>query len=78
MALSNTIKQVTVAGTVYEILPESVSANGSYTASCPTLTANTTLEVASNKTTSLSSSSTSTQYPSAKAVYTLIQSVMKI
>lgn len=74
MALSNTIKQVTVGTTAYEILPESLSTAGTYTASCPTLSSNTTIEVTSNKVTSLlSSSSTDSQYPSAQAVYNTLK-----
>lgn len=68
------IKQVTIGSTNYSIIPEGVtSSSATYKASCPTLSANTTLEVTKNKTTTISSSSTDTQYPSAKAVYDAIQ-----
>ena len=74
MALTNTIKQVTVGTTAYEILPESLSTEGTYSASCPTLSSDTTIEVESNKVTSLlSSSSTDSQYPSARAVYNTLK-----
>lgn len=74
MALTNTIKQVTVDATAYEILPESLSTEGTYLASCPALSSDTTIEVTSNKVTSLlSSSDTDNQYPSALAVYNTLK-----
>ena len=76
MALTNTIKQVTLVAAVYEILPESLSTEGIYSASCPTLSYDTTIEVESNKVTSLlSSSNTDNQYPSASAVYKTLKSL---
>ena len=74
MTLTNTIKQVTVDATAYEILPESLSTEGTYLACCPTLSSDTTIEVTSNKVTSLlSSSDTDNQYPSALAVYNTLK-----
>ena len=48
---------------------------GTWASGAITLKTDTTVENTSNKTTSLSSSSTDTQYPSAKAVYDAIQSL---
>lgn len=72
------LKQITVGTTSYDIIPDAITdSSANYKASCPTISSNTTVEVASNKTTIINSSSTATQYPSAKAVYTAIQNASK-
>lgn len=72
------LKQITVGTTSYDIIPDAITdSNANYKASCPTISSNTTVEVASNKTTVINSSSTDTKYPSAKAVYTAIQKASK-
>ena len=69
--MANKIDQIKVGSTTYDIVPNAVD-NGDYKASCPALTSDTTLEVQSNKTTTINSSSTDSQYPSAKAVYDVL------
>ena len=72
------LKQITVGTTSYDIIPNAITdSNATYKASCPTISSNTTIEVASNKTTVINSSSTDTEYPSAKAVYTAIKKASK-
>ena len=68
------LKQITVGTTSYDIIPSAITdSNANYKASCPTISSDTTVEVASNKTTVINSSSTDTEYPSARAVYTAIK-----
>lgn len=72
------LKQITVGTTSYDIIPNAITdSNANYKASCPTISSNTTVEVDSNKTTVINSSSTDTEYPSAKAVYTAIKKASK-
>ena len=72
------LKQITVGTTSYDIIPNAITdSNANYKASCPTISSDTTVEVDSNKTTVINSSSTDTQYPSAKAVYTAIQNASR-
>ena len=72
------LKQITVGTTSYNIIPDAITdSNANYKASCPAISSDTTVEVASNKTTVIDSSSTDTEYPSAKAVYTAIQKASK-
>ncbi len=72
------LKQITVGTTSYDIIPDAITdSNANYKASCPTISSNTTVEVTSNKTTVINSSSTDTKYPSAKAVFTAIQNASK-
>lgn len=66
--MANKIDQIKVGSTTYDIVPNAVD-NGDYKASCPALTSDTILEVQSNKITAINSSTTDSQYPSAKAVY---------
>lgn len=70
----SSLKKISIGAASYDIIPEAITdSNANYKASCPTISSNTTIEVASNKTTIINSSSTDTQYPSAKAVFTAIQ-----
>lgn len=72
------LKQITVGTTSYDIIPNAITdSNANYKASCPTISSDTTVEVDSNKTTVINSSSTDTEYPSAKAVYTAIKKASK-
>ena len=72
------LKQITVGTTSYDIIPSAITdSNANYKASCPTISSDTTVEVDSNKTTVINSSSTDTEYPSAKAVYTAIKKASK-
>ncbi|MDY2737585.1 hypothetical protein [Intestinibacter sp.] len=72
------LKQITVGTTSYDIIPSAITdSNANYKASCPTISSDTTVEVNSNKTTVINSSSTDTEYPSARAVYTAIQKASK-
>ena len=72
------LKQITVGTTSYDIIPSAITdSNANYKASCPTISSDTTVEVASNKTTVINSSSTDTEYPSARAVYTAIKKASK-
>ena len=72
------LKQITVGTTSYDIIPSAITdSDANYRASCPTISSDTTVEVNSNKTTVINSSSTDTEYPSARAVYTAIQSASR-
>ena len=72
------LKQITVGTTSYDIIPSAITdSDANYRASCPTISSDTTVEVDSNKTTVINSSSTDTEYPSAKAVYTAIKKASK-
>ena len=72
------LKQITVGTTSYDIIPSAITdSNANYKASCPTISSDTTVEVNSNKTTVINSSSTDTEYPSARAVYTAIKKASK-
>lgn len=72
------LKQITIGTTSYDIIPNAITdSNANYKASCPAISSDTTVEVASNKTKVISSSSTDTQYPSAKAVFTAIQNASR-
>lgn len=72
------LKQITVGTTSYDIIPNAITdSNANYKASCPTISSDTTVEVDSNKTTVINSSSSDTQYPSAKAVFTAIQNASR-
>ncbi|MDY2735759.1 hypothetical protein [Intestinibacter sp.] len=68
------LKKISIGAASYDIIPDAITdSNANYKASCPLISSNTTVEVASNKTAVINSSSTDTQYPSAKAVFTAIQ-----
>ena len=72
------LKKISIGAASYDIIPDAITdSNANYKASCPTISSNTTVEVASNKTTVINSSSTDTQYPSAKAVFTAIQNASR-
>ena len=72
------LKKISIGAASYDIIPDAITdSNANYKASCPTISSNTTIEVASNKTTVINSSSSDTQYPSAKAVFTAIQNASK-
>lgn len=72
------LKQITIGTTSYDIIPNAITdSNANYKASCPAISSDTTVEVDSNKTTVINSSSTDNQYPSAKAVFTAIQNASR-
>ena len=72
------LKKISIGAASYDIIPDAITdSNANYKASCPKISSNTTVEVASNKTTVINSSSTDNQYPSALAVYTAIQKASK-
>lgn len=74
----SSLKKISIGAASYDIIPDAITdSNANYKASCPTISSNTTVEVASNKTTVINSSSTDTQYPSAKAVFTAIQNASR-
>lgn len=74
----SSLKKISIGAASYDIIPEAITdSNANYKASCPTISSNTTIEVASNKTIVINSSSTDTQYPSAKAVFTAIQNASR-
>ena len=74
----SSLKKISIGAASYDIIPDAITdSNANYKASCPTISSNTTIEVASNKTTVINSSSSDTQYPSAKAVFTAIQNASR-
>lgn len=74
----SSLKQITIGTTSYDIIPNAITdSNANYKASCPAISSDTTVEVASNKTAIINSSSTDNQYPSALAVYTAIQNASR-
>ena len=74
----SSLKKISIGAASYDIIPDAITdSNANYKASCPTISSNTTVEVASNKTTVINSASTDTQYPSAKAVFTAIQNASR-
>lgn len=74
----SSLKKISIGAASYDIIPEAITdSNANYKASCPPISSNTTVEVASNKTKVINSSSTDNQYPSAKAVFTAIQNASR-
>ena len=74
----SSLKKISIGAASYDIIPDAITdSNANYKASCPTISSNTTIEVASNKTTVINSSSSDNQYPSAKAVFTAIQNASR-
>ena len=72
------LKKISIGAASYDIIPDAITdSNANYKASCPAISSNTTVEVASNKTIAINSSSTDSQYPSAKAVFTAIQNASR-
>lgn len=72
------LKKISIGAASYDIIPDAITdSNANYKASCPKISSNTTVEVASSKTTVINSSSTDDQYPSALAVYTAIQNASR-
>ena len=74
----SSLKKISIGAASYDIIPDAITdSNANYKASCPMISSNTTVEVASNKTNVINSSSTDKQYPSAKAVFTAIQNASR-
>ena len=74
----SSLKKISIGAASYDIIPDAITdSNANYKASCPAISSNTTVEVASNKTIAIHSSSTDNQYPSAKAVFTAIQNASR-
>lgn len=72
------LKKISIGAASYDIIPDAITdSNANYKASCPKISSNTTVEVASNKTKVINSSSTDSQYPSALAVFTAIQNASR-